>query len=247
MPTCKNSPTTRPRHSSRHLHTRRTPIWITTRSGYSFQRGEPEALQAALQADPALANQTIHWTLNQENQSDPLHYVSDCVFHEWLTNGTEAEIAALLLKHGAAINGTAGRETPLIGSASLGTQSIAKLLIEAGADLEATSVFGARAIHWAAWLGSAQTVDQLISHGAAIEVTCSQYNATPLIWAVHGYGPHGPKKKRSSRGRTLTHPSRRSLQALNKHGQTLLELAKQCVNTDMYDLLSHSAATTQRL
>ena len=88
-----------------------------------IERGDVEGVRAALQSDAALANQTIRWTLNQENETDPLHYVSDCVGNGWLTNGLEDKIVEVLLAFGASINGTRQRESPLIGSVSLGVTS----------------------------------------------------------------------------------------------------------------------------
>ena len=157
-------------------------------------------MQRALVENPALANQTIHWVVNPPNESDPLHYVSDCVYHGWLTNGTESEIAGVLLAHGAVLEGSEERESPLIAAASLGAEKVARVLLEAGAALERTSVFGARALHWAAWMGLSSTADQLLQRGAQLEPRCSEFGATPLFWAVHGYGPTGPSTSRISSG-----------------------------------------------
>jgi ankyrin repeat protein len=73
--------------------------------------------------------------LNQTNVTDPLHYVSDCCFHGYLTNGQEARIAQLLLDHGANLDGNDGRESPLIGATSLGVPAVAEVLISTGADI----------------------------------------------------------------------------------------------------------------
>src|SRR5688500_7071975 len=43
--------------------------------------GDVEGVRGALVREPGLANRTIRWFLNQENESDPLHFVSDCVGH----------------------------------------------------------------------------------------------------------------------------------------------------------------------
>jgi len=97
-----------------------------------IERGNVDGIRRALESEPALANQTIRWFLNQQNESDPLHYVSDCFGHGWLINGTEGEIAELLLAYGAAIDGTENRESPLIASASLGAEKVSKALVEFG-------------------------------------------------------------------------------------------------------------------
>ena len=85
--------------------------------GRYIEQGDVEGLRRALEADRTLANRTIRWHLNQDNESAPLHYVCDCVGHGWLTNGTEGEIAELLLAFAAEVNGAAGRASPLIASA----------------------------------------------------------------------------------------------------------------------------------
>ena len=212
-----------------------------------LERGDAEGVRRALASDPGLANRPIRWFLNQENQTDPLHYVSDCVANGWLTNGTEGDLSALLLAHGAAVNGSDGRETPLLGSASLGVERVSKVLVEAGAELEATSAFGARALHWAAWVGTPATVDLLVAHGADIEAKCSEFAATPLFWAVHGYGPKGPKLKKDQVGaaRVLIEAGAR-VETINKHGLSALELSRLCERADMYEALDQSLSSRGR-
>ena len=127
----------------------------------------------------------------------------------------------------------------MIASTSLGAERVSKLLIDAGADVERTSVFGSRALHWAAWMGASATVGLLIDRGAQIEVRDSEFGSTPLFWAVHGYGPDGAAQKRDQVG-----AAKRLIDAgadprtANKRGVTAIELAKTCERTEMYDLLS---------
>ena len=203
-----------------------------------IERGDADAVSAALNADGALANSTVHWYLNQPNESDPLHFVSDCVGNGLLTNEREGEIASLLLAHGALINGSPGREPPLIAAASLGADRVARVLIEAGADLEATALFGARALHWAAWTGASAVVAMLIAKRAEMEMRCTEFGATPLFWAVHGYGPHGPDEKQDQIGaaRALIEAGA-EIATANKHGESALEMARRYDNAAMYELL----------
>ena len=207
-----------------------------------IERGDVDAVRSALELEPKFANGTIRWFLNRENETDPLHYVSDCVANGWLTNGTEGDLTRLLLARGGAIDGNGGRESPLIASASLGVESVSRVLVEAGAALEATSVFGARALHWAAWMGTLSTVELLIAHGADTGARCSEFGATPLFWAVHGYGPNGPKEKKDQVGaaRLLIAAGAR-VDTANKSGLSALELSKRCARGDMYDVLRQSA------
>ena len=58
--------------------------------GDLIKRGDAEGVRRALTADASLANRPIRWRLNQQNESGPLHYVSDCVGHGWLTDRTQA-------------------------------------------------------------------------------------------------------------------------------------------------------------
>jgi ankyrin repeat protein len=203
-----------------------------------IEHGDADGIRAALQADAGAANRTLRWHVNQVNESEPLHYVSDCVGQGLLGDDRAGEIAELLIAFGAALDGTDGRESPLIASASLGAERVSKLLIEAGADLEATSVFGARAIHWAAWTGMPATVERLLAHGAQMEAKCAEFGATPLFWAVHGYGPNGPQVKRDQVGaaRVLIRAGA-NVDTVNTDGLSALELAKRCVSQDMYESL----------
>ncbi len=208
-----------------------------------IERGDVQAIRRALASDRALANQTIHWVLNQKNQSDPLHYVSDCVGNGWLTNGMEGEVAEALLEHGAAIEGTENRESPLIASASLGAEKVSKVLIERGAALERTSIFGARALHWAAWLGSATTVELLVAHHADLEARCSKFGATPLFWAVHGYGPNGPRlKKDQVAAAKILIQAGATVDTTNQEGLSAIELSGLGGQRDMYELLNRHLA-----
>ncbi len=209
-----------------------------------IEAGDVDGIQHALDTEPALANRTIRWFLNQENESDPLHYVSDCFSNGSLLNGKEGQIAEILLAYGAAIDGTGNKESPLIGSASLGAEMVSKVLLDAGAATEKTSIFGARALHWAAWIGTPASVEFLVAHGADIEARCSEFGATPLYWAVHGYGPDGPKQKRDQIGavRALIRAGA-SVETANSRGISALELAKLCERRDMYELLQQYVAS----
>jgi uncharacterized protein len=164
--------------------------------------------------------------------------VTDTNGQRWLINGKEREIAEILLEHGAAIDGTENRESPLIASASLGAEEVSKVLVEAGAALESTSIFGSRALHWAAWMGSPSTVELLVARSANMEAKCSEFGATPLFWAVRGYGPDGPKQKKDQVGaaRVLIQAGA-NVDTANRHGVTALEQSKLCENRDMYELL----------
>lgn len=161
----------------------------------AITQGNVEAVETALRANPALANQKITWGNNNDVHTDPLHFVSDCVFNGGLTNGRDGDIARVLLKYGAEINGSSDSESPLIGATSLGASRVAEILIESGADVHATALFGASALHWAAYMGMDLTAQQLIGAGSGVEETCNEFKSTPLFWAVQGYSRYGPEQK----------------------------------------------------
>ena len=202
-----------------------------------IEQGDVQGARHALDRDPTLANRTIHWHLNRDNESDPLHYISDCMSNGWLTNGSEGELAELLLAHGAALDGSAGRESPLIAAASLGAEKVAAVLIKAGAALESTSIYQARALHWAAWVGLSATVEHLVARGAELEAKDSEFGATPLFWAVHGYGPNGPEKKDQVGAARILLAAGANARTSNKEGRSALEMADTCAKRDMYELL----------
>jgi ankyrin repeat protein len=201
---------------------------------------EPDipGLKIALASDHKLANQGIKWYLNQNNESDPLHYVCDCVFNGWLEEDLATEIAVLLIENGALIEGSKGKESPLIAATSLGCESVAKLLIDSGANLEATGVFGARPLHWAASMGLSLTVELLIHKGSELEKKCSEFGATPLYWAVFSFGPHGPNRKRDPiESVKMLLEAGANLDTTNNQGISALKCSQQADATEMNELL----------
>ena len=209
-----------------------------TRFRLLLEAGDVQGLKGALASNPELANQSVKWFLNQKNESDPLHYVCDCVFYDWLDDVRASGVAALLLEYGASIEGGEGRESPLIAATSLGVETVAKLLVESGANLEATAVFGARALHWAASMGLPSTVALLIQHGAEFEAKCTEFGATPLYWAAFGFGPHGPKKKRDPVGSAkVLIDAGASVDTTNYQGMSALTCSRQADSNAMYELL----------
>jgi ankyrin repeat protein len=139
-----------------------------------------DRLVALLADEPELATATMeHWCDHQKGAS-PLGYVAmlryDTSRDAWRdVSGTEA-VAKVLLSCGALVDGEPGElETPLITAASYGDAAVARALIEAGADIEATSspdsggVPGGNALLHAAVFGMTDVVDVLVAAGARIE------------------------------------------------------------------------------
>jgi ankyrin repeat protein len=206
-----------------------------------IEAGDVDAVQSALACNRELADKTIIWGLKQECQSDPLHFVCDCVVEEWISDETAAELARVLLAHGASVDGAKGRETPLLGATSLGAEKVANFLIESGADVDATSVFGAVPLHWAAYMGLPSTVEILLRTGAALEAKCTEFGATPLFWAVHGFGPRGPDNAggQIAAARVLIGAGA-AIDTTNKDGLTAIDCSRRAKSSAMHDLLVHS-------
>lgn len=208
-----------------------------------IEAGAVEALDALLRTHPGGANEKITWVLNQKNQSDPLHYVSDCVFNGWLTNGREAQIAKVLLGHGAALDGSNNAESPLIGATSLSAEGVAQVLLDAGADVHRTSVFGANALHWAAFVGTPTTVERLLTRGAPLETRCTEFAATPLFWAVQGFSQFGPKEKAEQvAAATVLIAAGADVRTRNVEGVSAIARAQQSASQEMLELLQAHGA-----
>ncbi|MBX2868012.1 MAG: ankyrin repeat domain-containing protein [Acidiferrobacterales bacterium] len=210
-----------------------------------IERGDVHGIEETLETNSHLVNQTITWYLNQTNHSDPLHFVCDCVFNGHLQEEQAERVAALLIKHGAKLNGSEDRESPLIAATSLGVESVAKRLIEAGADLELKSVFGGRALHWAASMGLPSTVKHLVDCGADIEAKCTEFGATPLYWAIVGFGPNGPNKKKDPllAAKVLVDFGA-NVDTSNNEGLSAIQCAQSFESDEMLQLLTRKAAST---
>ena len=203
-----------------------------------IEAGDLQGLKDVLAINSKLVNQSVAWHLNQNNESDPLHYVCDCVFNDWLEENRAYEIAELFINTGALLEGSEGKESPLIAATSLGLESVAKLLVDSGADIEATAVFGARPLHWAASMGLVSTVELLIAKGAEIEVKCTEFGATPLYWAIVGFGGHGPHKTRDPLGTAkVLLDNGANLNTSNNQGRSALKCSQEAESNEMYDLL----------
>ncbi|MBN9619039.1 MAG: ankyrin repeat domain-containing protein, partial [Actinobacteria bacterium] len=142
-----------------------------------LDRGDVARLVELLTAHPELAIRRLaHWS--DGNRNRPLAYVTKMRFYHDQAgapadvSGTGA-LARALLAAGAPVNGRRrDKETPLITAASYGDAEVARVLIEAGADLDTTSapdaggVPGGSALLHAAVFGMTEIVDLLVAAGA---------------------------------------------------------------------------------
>jgi hypothetical protein len=137
-------------------------------------------LKQLLAEDPSLAASSMERWCDHRRGVRPLSYIAMLRFDSKRLGlprdlpGTGA-VARLLIQTGARVNGHPDdQETPLITAASYGNAEVARVLIAAGADIEATSapdsggVPGGTALQHAAAFGMTEVVDVLVAAGARI-------------------------------------------------------------------------------
>lgn len=148
------------------------------------------AIEAALTANPALANEGLPYDSRNTTKAHPLHRICDGVFSGTYSDEQAVGMAELFLSHGADVNGsalTAGQDSPLVAASSLHADQVALLYIRSGAVINHPGTHGATALHWAAWCGRPAVIKALLSAGAEVNLLCIDFKATPLFWAVRGF------------------------------------------------------------
>jgi len=169
----------------------------------AIETGNVTALRDLLATDPMLANRHVVWGSDNKIRTHPLHFVSDRLFDGTLDKTQEADVAVglvdALIHAGADLNhfspdeshGEPKCETPLNGAASLGAQEVGIRLIEAGAKTDVINLLGETSLHWAASLGLDRLVDRIlraeVTNQVSLHVSDSNWDATPLGWAMHGW------------------------------------------------------------
>jgi ankyrin repeat protein len=138
-----------------------------------------DGLVGLLAREPQLAVAEMTQWCDHPLGASPLNYVAmmryDTSRDIWRDVPGAAALAGALLAAGAPVDGEpGGPETPLITAASYGDAEVAKVLIQAGADLEATSsptsggVPSGNALLHAAVFGMTAVVDVLVKAGARV-------------------------------------------------------------------------------
>jgi GNAT superfamily N-acetyltransferase len=132
--------------------------------------GDGAGLARLVARDRSLAREPVRSCLTAPGQST-LTYVGLAGFHGRFDHGHTGELTRVLLTAGAPVDGNPGdAETPLITAASYGELDMARALVEAGADLEATgnAVPGGTALAHAISFGMTDIVDLLVRAGAVV-------------------------------------------------------------------------------
>ena len=95
------------------------------------------------------------------------------------------EVVAALLRRGASIEARNDyRRTPLMLCArERGQAATGRLLIEAGADVNAEDKFGSTALELATWRGKAEFIDLLLEKGAKVPRSGDKWTGLcPKLW-----------------------------------------------------------------
>lgn len=139
--------------------------------------GDPARLRALLGDDPALAVASMANWCDHPMGASPLGYVAmmryDTARRVWRDVPGAGTLALALIEAGAPVDGEPGdSETPLITAASYGDAAVARVLVEAGADVDAHAAMdsggvpGGTALLHAAVFGMTGVIDVLVAAGA---------------------------------------------------------------------------------
>jgi hypothetical protein len=155
-----------------------------------IESGDAATLQQLLASEPELANAAIPWGGRGELLSRPLHYICDKFFDRTLSDDAAVRLARVVIDAGGDIDDRNG--DPLNAAASLGATGVGLLLLDAGTRTDGRGLFGATALHWAAYTGNAVLVRRLLEKGAPTDVKDNKHQSTPLGWALVGRGKPTP-------------------------------------------------------
>lgn len=163
----------------------------------AIEAADATALRALLRSDPGLAEADVVWGEDGKNRVPALHFVCDAVFRGLATEDESVALADALLEAGVDLARRYARsgDTYLIAAASLGAERVGLRLLEHGAEVNARGLFDATALHWAAFMGLEALARALFEHGSELEPRDSQYDCTPLEWAVHGWTAGTPGRR----------------------------------------------------
>lgn len=155
-----------------------------------IENRDVSGLKVLLSNNPDLANKgiTIPFDFTCKAKAHPLHRICDAVFAGKISDDEAVTLAKVFLENGANIDGdkNKGEGTPLLAAASLHAEQVGILFIDKGADIHYTyKNDGASVLHWAAYCGLDKLVNRLLKANAEIDNPDTEYQSTPLGWAIH--------------------------------------------------------------
>jgi hypothetical protein len=80
----------------------------------------------------------------------------------------------------------AGDQRQVADAARNNETGVVRAMLKAGLPVAARGQHNATALHWAAFHGNSEMVKAILAFGPPLEATDSDFNGTPLDWAVHG-------------------------------------------------------------
>lgn len=138
--------------------------------------------------DAVLSNDTaaLEALLDGGAAIDETDYLLGTALHRAAV-GDNAESARILIAHGADVEAVSEQQDsrPLHLAADAGSIKVLALLVQAGADIEATDGLDRRPLGRAAAAGQTEAVEALLNSGAGIEARGGQSHRTPLIEAAY--------------------------------------------------------------
>jgi hypothetical protein len=109
------------------------------------------------------------------------------------TVGDEAIVDDLIARRPEIARGLSSDElSAVVDAAEDDNGSAVRRMLAVGWPVDAQRTDGATALHFAAWLGNAELVRELVGRGATLEAVEHTFNGTPLDWALHG-SRHSPR------------------------------------------------------
>lgn len=127
-------------------------------------------------SNPQAGGIVYHWTLGGGGMTP--HLVAQHFGHQ--------ATYQLLLDHTPADYQAQLERRKLPDAARAGNREAVRRMLAQGWPLDARGDENATALHWAAWLGYAPMVKDLLEAGAPVHIRGDTFNGTPLGWAAHG-------------------------------------------------------------
>jgi hypothetical protein len=116
-----------------------------------------------------------------DRSPEPVKLIAAC----WL--GDEATVQSLRAKHpNLAENLTESDRRQVAHAARNNKTDVVRLMLESGLPLDAGIQHGATPLHWAAFHGNVEMAQVVLHYGPPLEARDSDFNSTPLGWAIHG-------------------------------------------------------------